>query len=161
MGGPRQRGPGRSLKDLKRELNVKSRHERVHVKISPDSATSSGFEPWTPSTQAALKLLLSVSLYSTHVHRITGFLPGEAELRRVVRDLRLRRDVQLLGARPPAALRPGDADLGVRSAVCSPLLFLHHPSPGAWLGLRRICSTQPNASLLLPEIPFGSCLCIL
>jgi len=64
MGGPRQRGPGRSLKDLKRELNVKGHHERVHVKISPDSATNTGFEPWTPSTQAALKLLLSVRLSS-------------------------------------------------------------------------------------------------
>ena len=75
MGGPRQRGPGRSLKDLKRELNVKSRHERVHVKISPDSATNTGFEPWTPSVQAALKLLLSVRLNCTHVHSITGFCP--------------------------------------------------------------------------------------
>ena len=64
MGGPRQRGPGRSLKDLKRELNVKGHHERVHVKISPDSVTNTGFEPWTPSTQAALKLLLSVRLSS-------------------------------------------------------------------------------------------------
>ena len=64
MGGPRQRGPGRSLKDLKRELNVKGNHERLHVKISSDSGTNTGFEPWTPSTQAALKILLSVRLSS-------------------------------------------------------------------------------------------------
>ena len=65
MGGPRQRGPGRSLKDLKRELNVKNERDRLHVKIGPSSASSgTGFEPWTPSPQAALKLLISVRLGS-------------------------------------------------------------------------------------------------
>ena len=67
MGGPRQRGPGRSLKDLKRELNVKSvnhERERLHVKIGPNGTSNTGFEPWTPSPQAALKLLISARLGS-------------------------------------------------------------------------------------------------
>ena len=64
MGGPRQRGPGRSLKELKRELNVKSERERLHVKISQNGGQSVGFEPWTPSSHVALKLLISARLGS-------------------------------------------------------------------------------------------------
>lgn len=67
MGGPRQRGSGRSLKDLKKELNVKHvnhERERLHVKIGPNQTNNTGFEPWTPSPQAALKILISARLGS-------------------------------------------------------------------------------------------------
>ena len=67
MGGPRQRGQGgRSLKDLKRELNVKtvSEKDRLHVKIGPNTSNNIGFEPWTPAPHAALKILISVRLGS-------------------------------------------------------------------------------------------------
>ena len=65
MGGPRQRGDrsNRSLKDLKRELNVKERdRDRVHVGLSQTDGLSSGYEPWTPSPHTAFKLLLLVRL---------------------------------------------------------------------------------------------------
>jgi len=67
MGGPRQRGSGRSLKDLKKELNVKHvnhERERLHVKIGPNQTNNTGFEPWTPSPQATLKILISARLGS-------------------------------------------------------------------------------------------------
>ena len=78
MGGPRQRGQAssRSLKDLKRELNVRNEQrerERLHVKMSEagendgsDTKSSHhlGFQPWTPSAQVALKLLISARLGS-------------------------------------------------------------------------------------------------
>ena len=64
MGGPRQRGErSRSLKELKRELNVKERErERLHVRLSEADRPGPGYEPWTPAPHTALKLLLLVRL---------------------------------------------------------------------------------------------------
>jgi len=66
MGGPRQRGDrGRSLKELKRELNVKERdRDRMHVRLSQTDSTSPApdYEPWTPAPHTALKLLLMARL---------------------------------------------------------------------------------------------------
>ena len=51
MGGPRQRGSGGALKDLKKELNVKHvnhERERLHVKIGPNQTKLDQIElSWT------------------------------------------------------------------------------------------------------------------
>ena len=78
MGGPRQRGPGRSLKDLKREINARNGGESSSAKASTrhhipaEVVDSNGVpyttgqvqtsEPWTPSPYTAFKVLLSARL---------------------------------------------------------------------------------------------------
>jgi len=77
MGGPRQRGPGRSLKDLKREINARNGGETSSAKHSvrhtpAEVVDSNGVpyttgqvqsaEPWTPSPYTAFKVLLSARL---------------------------------------------------------------------------------------------------
>jgi len=78
MGGPRQRGPGRSLKDLKREINARNGGEGSSAKASTrhhipaEVVDSNGVpyttgqvqtsEPWTPSPYTAFKVLLSARL---------------------------------------------------------------------------------------------------
>jgi len=76
MGGPRQRGPSRSLKDLKREINARGGcgegggrtrpgHAPAEVVDSNGVPYTTGqmqSEPWTPSPYTALKVLLSARL---------------------------------------------------------------------------------------------------
>ena len=76
MGGPRQRGPSRSLKDLKREINARGGcgegggrtrpgHAPAEVVDSNGGPYTTGqmqSEPWTPSPYTALKVLLSARL---------------------------------------------------------------------------------------------------
>jgi len=74
MGGPRQRGPGRSLKDLKREINARNGGEsKLGVRHTPAEVVDSNgvpyttgqvqsSEPWTPSPYTAFKVLLSARL---------------------------------------------------------------------------------------------------
>jgi len=75
MGGPRQRGQGRSLKDLKREINARNgvqegrsapKHKPVEVVDQNGEPYTTGqiqsSEPWTPSPYIAFKVLISARL---------------------------------------------------------------------------------------------------
>jgi len=75
MGGPRQRGPSRSLKDLKKEINARNggqdsrygpKHKPTEVVDENGVPYTTGqvqtSEPWTPSPYTAFKVLLSARL---------------------------------------------------------------------------------------------------
>jgi len=75
MGGPRQRGASRSLKDLKREIHARNGGEipKHNVKHTPAEVVDGNgvpyttgqvqsSEPWTPSPYTAFKVLLSARL---------------------------------------------------------------------------------------------------
>jgi len=74
MGGPRQRGPSRSLKELKREINARNGvpdnrsskgeiSEVVNDQGQPFTPTQiASSEPWTPTPYIAFKILISARL---------------------------------------------------------------------------------------------------
>lgn len=62
MGGPRQRIPGRSLRDLKKEIDSKNRPTEAISNTKSANPQGPVSEPWAPSAHTAWRLLLSIRL---------------------------------------------------------------------------------------------------